>query len=643
MSNVAAERDAVEVAEFILTPFHDIVHKAKEAACNAPDEASPMRKTAESLAREGQRALNRLQPLLNKILSQHGPAFVNRIKNHEDVSDFHLQLTHLLWGFDDYLGTQNFNQDKYDELQQLCRSLAPKLYNILVRMNIELLAKIPDKEEPFHILPESTPSSSMHRSSLSASAYSWPVSTPPEGRFEPDKPDLDAALAVDNPITCLHFQSRPAASHLHRIPVHAQNKTMYSIQSPSLDYVNANLRHQSYSSLQSSLSSSNQSVAPVRQNDESASSTSPSRLVEEPMSWRHAHYHIPGAGLELPKASVAHRVSEDCALANRTQRRATFGHATAPSTGSLSKQCTIDQFSSFYRYKGFCAGAQEILKGNNGVKQKQKPVHRTLSRVVAKCTGCAMELDYDQIEMDLSNKGSGSLVKRDMHYRIRFLQKSHLSVAKATDAIYGCLFCVQNGYTFEESDATVFFSADDLFAHLSRHPRPLPPVPGVSIVYGADVPSHLRNNYDLQLNFPPRRHPIHEERTEVDGRPTGIATKEVRKADLQRNIVDRDRPEELQLAVGARLTGIKWPPQFRGKRIFAWHDGVFASAPSDIVMLIAPGSKLLSHRGIDTLVSGKAKWKFASKHGKETPWLRFNKGETIKNIACKKFRGPRGH
>lgn len=203
---------------------------------------------------------------------------------------------------------------------------------------------------------------------------------------------------------------------------------------------------------------------------------------------------------------------------------------------------------------------------------------------------------------------------------------------KANDRLYACIFCVQNGYTLEESDATVFFSAEDLLAHLSRHARPLPLISGIVVVYGIDVPSHLRNNFDLQFKVPAKPNPIHRESTEIDGRPTGVVMKELRKDEAQRPIVDRDRPEELQAAVGAKLTGIKWPPQYKGRKIFAWHDGNFASVPSEIVMLLPPANTKLT-KGVKTQVSAKAKYKFASKYGK-AGWLKFDKGDTITSIGC---------
>lgn len=76
-----------------------------------------------------------------------------------------------------------------------------------------------------------------------------------------------------------------------------------------------------------------------------------------------------------------------------------------PESHGHSKNCNITSASSFYHHKGFCEGAKEVIRGDIGVKKTQKPVRRTLSRVVARCTGCLYELDFSQIEIDVNKQG----------------------------------------------------------------------------------------------------------------------------------------------------------------------------------------------------------------------------------------------
>lgn len=220
----------------------------------------------------------------------------------------------------------------------------------------------------------------------------------------------------------------------------------------------------------------------------------------------------------------------------------------------------------------------------------------------------------------------------NVNYRLRFLQKSHLAVKRPNDKLYACIFCVKRGYTMDESDATVFFSADDLLAHVSRHDMPLPVVSGIVVMYGSNIPSYLAQNYDLHFKVPGIAIPIPNGSTEVVSRPTGVVMKELRRDETPRIIANRTRTEQLQVAIGAKVTGIIWPPQYNGRKIFAWHNGTFASVPSDLVALTAPMSNNLVSVGANS-ARATAKWKFSPTYGKTT-WLKFDKGDEITNISC---------
>ena len=218
-----------------------------------------------------------------------------------------------------------------------------------------------------------------------------------------------------------------------------------------------------------------------------------------------------------------------------------------------------------------------------------------------------------------------------MGYRLRFLQKSHLPAKRADDVLYGCIFCIHEGHTIDGSDATVFFTTKALFAHLARHPRPLPEVPGLAVVDGLEVPPHLHNNFDLHFIKPPLPHPAQEAGSGVDTRPTGIARDQARRIYGQRLLYDRT--EALELAQGARLSGVKWPPKYNGEWAMAWHDGIFASVPTDMIQLDPPPSSEIKMGGTSH-VKAKARWKFAPKDKDKGDWLKFDKNETIANISC---------
>ncbi|POR31906.1 Uncharacterized protein TPAR_07881 [Tolypocladium paradoxum] len=301
-----------------------------------------------------------------------------------------------------------------------------------------------------------------------------------------------------------------------------------------------------------------------------------------------------------------------------------------PASHGRAKDCNITSASSFYHHKGFCEGAKEVIRGDIGVKKTQKPVRRTLSRVVARCTGCLYELDFSQVEIDVNKQDDGNFTKNNIGYRLRFLQKSHLPAKRVDDVLYGCIFCVHQGHTLDESDATVFFTTKALFSHLARHPRPLPEVPGISVVDQDEVPDHLRNDYDLHFTHPPTAHPAQENGTEVAGHPTGVAREQARRIYGQRLLYDRTAA--LELAQGARITGIKWPPKYNGEWIFAWHDGVFASVPMDVIKLDLPPRAEIRLGGTSN-IRAKSKWKFAPKDKEKGDWLKFDKNETITNIS----------
>ncbi|KAG5926465.1 hypothetical protein E4U42_003286 [Claviceps africana] len=628
---MTTEANDADVVELVLTPFSDIVAKAQNAAAIAGAQEPQMFEAAEALRKEGQRALNRLVPLYRKIVKQHGMDCANAVKMNEDIVCIHLELTDVLWEFDDYLSVEGFDKGKYGELQSLCRRLAPKMYNILVRMNIELLAQVVssassssassasssssatsiNKIAPRHTVTQSPPSPMF---SVSSSTDAW---HPSPFQISRDESDLPAAAAGDIPWddnNRLQVHVKDASSSENQDSGSSPSVTSFDLILPAVaakrQSHNSDHSAQSSNSRRSLFSSiATRSMLTIRESEDA-------QVMQQ-----------------LPRQiSASHRITGVYSSEN-LRRRVNFEHATMPVSRAPSGQCMITESSSFRQYKGFCLGAQEVLQGGDGVKQKQKPVQRTLLRIVAKCNACSMELDYGDIETDLAGKQAGNLVQRDVGYRLRFLQKSHLPVKRSSDAIYGCIFCISNGFTVEESDATVFFSAEDLFLHLSRHSRPLPPVPGIAVVYGIEVPYDLRNNYDLHFHMPPKIHPMHEASTEIDGRPTGTALKETRKVDPHRKLGERDRPVELQLAIGARITGIKWPPQYKGRKIFAWHDGKFASVPSENIMLIPPENIRLS-KSIRSRTFGKAKWKFSMTSGnKELPWLKFDKGDTITNIG----------
>lgn len=214
---------------------------------------------------------------------------------------------------------------------------------------------------------------------------------------------------------------------------------------------------------------------------------------------------------------------------------------------------------------------------------------------------------------------------------MRFLQKSHVSAKRNDEFLYGCVFCVHSGRTLEDCDATVFFSVKQLFKHLARHPRPLPEVPGITVVEEDTVPPALTNNFDLHFKRPPMPSPLEDRRDELGQLPTATVTKTIKKMYGMRLLSDQTPVHEL--AEGARLSGVEFRAKYRGEWVTAWHDGEQGSVPFDLVRLDPPPrSEIRMGAMSHTMVT--ARWKFAPKSNEGEEWLKFEKGEIITNISC---------
>lgn len=68
-----------DIADLVVTPFRDIVEKGQTAVENAGD-TQPMLKAAQSLVKEGERALKRIEPLCRKQLEEYGSNFLDALK-----------------------------------------------------------------------------------------------------------------------------------------------------------------------------------------------------------------------------------------------------------------------------------------------------------------------------------------------------------------------------------------------------------------------------------------------------------------------------------------------------------------------------------------------------------------------------------
>ncbi|KAI0099936.1 hypothetical protein GGR51DRAFT_382585 [Nemania sp. FL0031] len=291
--------------------------------------------------------------------------------------------------------------------------------------------------------------------------------------------------------------------------------------------------------------------------------------------------------------------------------------------------CTITPSSSFYKLKGFCKGAEEAQRGQLGFKRIKRPVGGFSTAIVAKCTHCLYELDFKSVEQDLNNESSGSFTSNTVGFRLRILQKSHLPIRVIDEQMYACLFCIQAGHTLEESDATVFFNQKQLFSHMTRHPRPLPKIQGVTVIEERELPPQLKDNFDLHFPHPPTESVMLGLSREVARLPAAVST-DTRKMSHGTMRLPPDRQAVLHFAVGAKIVGIEFPAKYDGKWAIGWHDGVRAAFETDAIQLEAPPKAEIKMQGTSS-VQAVARWKWNQK-GDER-WLRFDKGDIIKNIS----------
>lgn len=68
-----------DVVDLVIGPFRDIVDKGREATENAGDDKT-MLKASQSLTKEGERALKKIQPLCRKHLDEYGSNFLDALK-----------------------------------------------------------------------------------------------------------------------------------------------------------------------------------------------------------------------------------------------------------------------------------------------------------------------------------------------------------------------------------------------------------------------------------------------------------------------------------------------------------------------------------------------------------------------------------
>ena len=185
----------------------------------------------------------------------------------------------------------------------------------------------------------------------------------------------------------------------------------------------------------------------------------------------------------------------------------------------------------------------------------------------------------------------------------------------------------------EEHDATVFFSVTQLFRHLATHPRPLPNVNGVYVLYGLQPPDVV--DFDIHFTVPqptPHTYCMREIGQKIATRPSGHAISTSHPKPNTAKSRDPAGEAVLHFASGARIVGITFPERFGGAWCIGYHDGERGSFPATSITLEMPDKVDIRMNDKSTLVAF-AKWDFKPKEAKDGGWLQFKKGDRLSNIG----------
>ncbi|PQE22861.1 SH3 domain-containing protein [Rutstroemia sp. NJR-2017a BBW] len=299
-----------------------------------------------------------------------------------------------------------------------------------------------------------------------------------------------------------------------------------------------------------------------------------------------------------------------------------------PSIKSI--ECPMRHDTSFYKFDGFCPGAKAMIRGETGFRVVKRPSGHYSATLSARCIKCSYEVGWNDVEKDRLLDRSGIYSNTGIRWRQRFISKCHLKTTSVDDPIYGCIFCIEEHRTVEEHDATVFFSVTSLFRHLARHPRPLPPVAGITTVYGIQPPSVL--DFDIQFTVHEPKlstYCMSEIRSEVLARPSAHAITTHHPKPTAKTYKDPDGSNSLHFADGAKIVGITFLERWGGQWCIGYHDGERGSFPANTIQLEAPSKdEVLMNPKSSVTATAKWEWK-PSKVEKEAGWLRFARGERI--------------
>ncbi|KAJ4387660.1 hypothetical protein N0V93_008257 [Gnomoniopsis smithogilvyi] len=212
----------VDAEDLFLGPFREVAERGKEAVVNAQDiedveneEAKYMLKAAQAVAKEGERALKRLQPLWDGQVGRYGDVFTDALSQNGEIEAKRHQLEDLLYDFEDYIEADTFELERFTEVQVATKSLALQVIDFIKKTKLETpksaayVVPSSSKFPPLPPLPTTTPST---RSPSISSASGNPVGRASSRHRRPPTPGGERAEQNESPPPPLPTPSLPQRS-----------------------------------------------------------------------------------------------------------------------------------------------------------------------------------------------------------------------------------------------------------------------------------------------------------------------------------------------------------------------------------------------------------------------------------------------
>ncbi|KAK1752046.1 hypothetical protein QBC47DRAFT_389508 [Echria macrotheca] len=657
----------VDAEHLFFQPFRAVIALGNAAVNNAatvanqngdPHEDSEMFRAASALVGEGERGLSRVQTVWEAQVDRFGETFKEMTFRNGSIETRRLKLEDMLWDFDEYITPDGFNGERFYALQVATKLFAFDLSETAERFQLSTVTSQISAVTSFPPLPPLPPQPTKRPDPRRGSHGSKPaialesINVGPseskpikeqklaageekeegnQGRTPTKESHPSWLLSVDpaqNPSRITHVSelSDPFAGSPE--PIDDDEILLW----PELKEDFLAIRH-SMQSTETSVSGS------------TLEAITPTSLLHN--SWKYSQ----GSSVTSLVGPVESTHLDDSSPEARPPRVA------------RQMDCSIGPSSTFRRLKGFCEGATtfrkdghwdsivrtseysaaltsaggEMLRASDGII----PFQFEEETKIGKCSQCPYSHDLEEMEQDLQQQpGATKRSDSGARYRLRLLYKSHMRVASSSGARYACLWCVREGTTVREGDATVFLRSEDLLRHIAGHPQPLPTVPGIHVRYGRLSKSDS-HGFDLHLPEGPNPIPVPDS---VGKLARAVALKDHyvrpgRSSKLERP--PKYEGEMLEFLAGAVIVGIMYPEKWDSKWCLGRHDGRFGAFPAKLVEIQPPQESEIPMASGGSGMSVVARWRWPpsgtpSSSVVDTPtgWLPFSKGEVISNVHC---------